>query len=202
MSTHKGEKDECTSKTTAQTIHVSADKFSRAETDFYFGGAVKEAGGIGKFFHHRVPAAIDNQTVVRMNRDTLYSSGVFDLDAGPVTIKLPDPGKRFRSMQIVNEDQYTLKVVYDAGSYTLDRDTIGTRYVIAIIRPRLSTPTILRTLNKSTRCRMPPRSSRPAQANSKFRIGTWKARRKSVKPSQSLDQACPTQRRCSGARTR
>lgn len=61
------------------------------------GSAVKEAGGIGKFFHHRVSADIDNQTVVRMNRDTLYSSAVFDLDAGPVTFKLPDSGGRFRS---------------------------------------------------------------------------------------------------------
>jgi hypothetical protein len=34
------------------------------------------------------------QTVIRMNRDTLYSAGVFDLDAGPVTFALPDPGKR------------------------------------------------------------------------------------------------------------
>ena len=66
---------------------------------------VKE-GGFGKFDHRREPAPIDNQTVIRLNRDTLYSSAVFDLDAGPVTITLPDAGKRFMSLQIINEDHY------------------------------------------------------------------------------------------------
>ena len=47
------------------------------------------------------PSSIDAQDVVRMNRDTLYSSGVFDLDAAPVTITLPDAGKRFMSMQVI-----------------------------------------------------------------------------------------------------
>ena len=60
----------------------------------------------------RTPASIDNQAVVRMNRDTLYASGVFDLDAGPVTITLPDAGKRFMSMQVIDEDEYTPMVVY------------------------------------------------------------------------------------------
>ena len=38
--------------------------------------------------------------MIRLNRDTLYSSAVFDLDAGPVTITLPDAGKRFMSMLV------------------------------------------------------------------------------------------------------
>ena len=75
----------------------------------------------GKFLHRREPAAIDNQTVIRLNRDTLYSAAVFDLDAGPVTVTLPDAGKRFMSMQIINEDQYMPAVVYGAGSHTLTR---------------------------------------------------------------------------------
>jgi hypothetical protein len=37
-----------------------------------------------------------------MNRDTLYSSAVFDLDAAPVTITLLHPGKRFMSMQVTS----------------------------------------------------------------------------------------------------
>ena len=50
-------------------------------------------GGLGKFHHRREPARIDDQTVIRLNRDTLYSSAVFDLDAGPATITLPDAGQ-------------------------------------------------------------------------------------------------------------
>ena len=40
---------------------------------------------------------------------------MFDLDAGPVTITLPDAGKRFMSLQVISEDQYAPMVVYGAG---------------------------------------------------------------------------------------
>jgi hypothetical protein len=88
---------------TGNPVPVTPDNFVRAETDLYFGNAVKD-GGVGKFFHHRTPTSIDQQSVIRMNRDTLYSAAVFDLDAGPVTITLPAAGKRFMSMQVINED--------------------------------------------------------------------------------------------------
>jgi hypothetical protein len=68
-----------------------------------------------------------------MNRDTLYSAAVFDLDAGPVTITLPDAGKRFLSMQVINQDHYTPMVVY-GGSHTLTRAKIGSRYVLTAVR--------------------------------------------------------------------
>src|SRR5580698_9476895 len=74
-------------------VPVTPDNFARAESDMYFGGVAK-SGGFGKFHHSREPAPIDNQTVIRLNRDTLYSSAVFDLDAGPVTVTLPQSGKR------------------------------------------------------------------------------------------------------------
>ena len=69
-----------------------------------------------------------------MNRDTLYSNAVFDLEAAPVTVTLPDSGKRFMSMQIIDEDQYTPMVVYGKGVYTLTKEKIGTRYVMAALR--------------------------------------------------------------------
>jgi hypothetical protein len=37
-------------------------------------------------------------------------------------------------MQVVNQDQYTPAVYYDAGPHTLTRDKIGTRYALAIVR--------------------------------------------------------------------
>ena len=85
-------------------IPVTPDNFARAESDMYFSGVVKN-GGLGKFDHTRDPAPLDKQTVMRLNQDTLYSSAVSDLDAGPVTVTLPDPGKRFMSMQVIDEDQ-------------------------------------------------------------------------------------------------
>ncbi len=115
-------------------VPVTVDNFARAESDLYFGGILKDSGAIGKFLHRREPARIDNQTVIRLNRDTLYSSAVFDLDAGPVTVTLPDAGKRFMSMQVINEDHYVPEVVYGKGDYTLTKDKVGTRYVAVAIR--------------------------------------------------------------------
>jgi hypothetical protein len=126
----------CATSALAQTtVPVTVDNFTRAETDLYFNTGVKQAGGTGKFFHYREPMTIDKQTVVRANRDTLYSSAVLDLDAGPATISLPDAGSRFRSMFVINEDHYIVgDVEYRAGDYTYDRQKAGTRYVMIGLR--------------------------------------------------------------------
>jgi hypothetical protein len=107
------------------TIPVTVDTFVRAETDRYLAANAKDAGGLGKFHHVREPAAIDNQTVIRMNRDTLYSFSVFDLAARPATVTLPDAGKRFMSMQVINQDHYVPFVFYDAKPHTLTQENVG-----------------------------------------------------------------------------
>ncbi|MFP3678382.1 DUF1254 domain-containing protein [Pseudomonas sp. SIMBA_041] len=112
---------------------VTALNFIRAETDQYFAKTVRE-GGFGRLLHDREPTPQDKQTVVRMNRDTLYSSGVFDLDAGPVTLSLPDAGQRFMSMQVFSQDHYVTDVTYTPGPHTYNRDQVGTRYVYVIVR--------------------------------------------------------------------
>ncbi|NVB85368.1 MAG: DUF1254 domain-containing protein [Kofleriaceae bacterium] len=114
-------------------IPVTPDNFNRAESDMYFEKLADE-GGLGVFAHHRQLVEIDRQTVIRSNRDTLYSTAVFDLDAASVTVTLPDPGARFMSMQVIDEDQYTHEVVYASGPYVLNRADIGTRYVLCIVR--------------------------------------------------------------------
>lgn len=114
-------------------VPVTPDNFIRAETDMYFGAVVRK-GGFGKFEHNREALPIDKQTVIRTNRDTLYSGSVFDLDAGPVTITLPDAGQRFASMQVIDEDEYTPSVFYGKGTYTITKETIGNRYALAAVR--------------------------------------------------------------------
>ena len=114
-------------------VLVTADNFIRAESDLYFGKIVSD-GGFGRFTHIRELTPMDKQLVVRSNRDTLYSAGVFDLDGGPVTITMPDPGGRFMSMQVITEDHYVPAVFYGQGEHTLTRDDVGTRYVMVAIR--------------------------------------------------------------------
>ena len=117
----------------SQPVRVSPDNFSRAESDLCFSRLVQQ-GGFGRFYHFRAPTPLDQQTVIRMNRDTLYSGAVFDLDAGPVTVTMPDAGRRFMSLQVINEDQYTLSVHYGAGDRRLTRSDVGTRYVLCGVR--------------------------------------------------------------------
>ena len=79
---------------------VTVENFIRAETDMYLGVVAKQ-GGFATFHHFCDVMPVDAQTVVRANRDTLYSAAIFDLDAGPVTATLPDAGDRFMSMFVI-----------------------------------------------------------------------------------------------------
>lgn len=120
-------------KTDEGKIIVTPDNFVRAESDVYMAAQVTD-GAFGKFKHTREPAPVDRQLIVRLNRDTIYSSGVFDLDAGPVTIGLPDPGERFLSALVINQDHYNPHVFYGAGTHTLTKENVGTRYMMIGVR--------------------------------------------------------------------
>jgi metallo-beta-lactamase class B len=156
---------------------VTLSNFVRAETDRYFAQTASE-GAFGLLRHRRTMAAIDAQDVVRMNRDTLYSHGVFDLDAAPLTVTLPDAGRRFMSMQVISQDHYTADVVYAPGRFTYDRKKVGARYAYVIIRT-LVNPEDPRDLDAAhaLQDRVDTRQARPGT----FEIPEW--------DSVSLDQA-------------
>lgn len=61
-----------------------------------------------------------------MNRGTLFSGAVFDLDAGAVTIALPEARGRFISMQVIDEDEYTDEADYKPGGHIFTKLGIGT----------------------------------------------------------------------------
>jgi hypothetical protein len=74
-------------------IKVNIDNVVRALSDKYIGDWATKAA-FGEIHRFPGPTEIDKQTVERMQRDTIYSMGVFDLTA-PLTISVPDPGGRF-----------------------------------------------------------------------------------------------------------
>ena len=114
-------------------VPVTVDNFVRAESDLAFAKVVK-GDGFGKFNHGRELSPLDNQLVARQNRDTLYSTAVFDMNAGDVTITLPDAGKRCMTLITIDEDHYVVEVVYGAEKYKYTRQKAGTRYLFAAIR--------------------------------------------------------------------
>lgn len=123
---------ETSSSAPTTAVPVTVENFIRAETDLYFGHTATTR--LGRFVPIRAPMPIESQVVIRANRDTLYTRAVFDLDAGPVTVTLPDPGARFMSAQVIDEDQYTPRVIYEPGEHRFTRQDIGTRYMMLGVR--------------------------------------------------------------------
>ena len=119
--------------TNTATVPVNISNFDRAETDSYFTRTVSQ-GAFGKILHNRDVTPVARQNAPRSSRDTLYSAGVFDLEAAPVTVTLPVTGGRFMSMEVISEDHYVIEVVYAPGRFTYTQNKVGTRYVMLVIR--------------------------------------------------------------------
>jgi hypothetical protein len=89
--------------------------------------------GVNKWWHLYEPVPLDKQTVIRMNRDTLYSSAIVDISEG-ATLTLPDAGERYMSVMVVNEDHYINKIYHKGGTYKLTMKEFGTPYVSISVR--------------------------------------------------------------------
>lgn len=117
---------------------VTQETYCRAESDRTFLNATKLAGGVNRFFHFRGVTPLDRQTVVRMNRDTLYSPSVVDTSKG-ATITVPQmPDGRYCSVLMIDNDHYCPGVIYEPGTHPLPRDT---KYLGVLVRIQLLNPT-------------------------------------------------------------
>jgi hypothetical protein len=113
--------------------HVNVDNFVRAETDRMLAAMVQQAGGVNHLGHNRTPTPLDQQAVIRMNRDTLYSFAVVDISGG-ATVTVPESGDRYVSVMVVNQDHYVNRIFHDAGEYPLTVDEFDTPYVLVAAR--------------------------------------------------------------------
>jgi hypothetical protein len=115
------------------SIAVNVDNFVRAESDRMFASFVEEAGGVNRLNHRRTPTAVDQQPVIRMNRDTLYSAAVVDISSD-ATLTIPDAGERYLSVMVVNQDHYINRVFHEAGQHTLTLEEFDTPWVAVAAR--------------------------------------------------------------------
>lgn len=112
---------------------VNVDNFVAAETNRMFADLQRDAGGVNVFSHNRVPASVAHQTVVRMNRDTLYSFAVVDISAG-ATITIPEYGERYVSVMVVNADHLVNGLFHDAGIHELTQERFESPHVMVAAR--------------------------------------------------------------------
>ena len=119
---------------TTGTVKVNPDTYIRAETDRTFHNISQQAGGVNRWFYIRKPTPLNQQTVVRMNLDTLYSASIVDTSKGATVTIPPLPAGRFMSVLLVDNDHYAPAVYYAPGTYNLPRDT---KYLAVIVRTQV-----------------------------------------------------------------
>lgn len=117
---------------------VTPENYIRAETDFAFADSFKSAGNkTNQFFYITEPTPLDNQPIIRMNRDTLYASAVVDTEGG-ATVTIPEfPDDRYFSVYVIDNDHYAVDVFYTPGTHEIKSDT---KFVTVIQRIELRDP--------------------------------------------------------------
>ncbi len=101
---------------------VTPETYARAEVDESYKNIVKEVGP-NKFRHDRSLMPLDKQPAVTMNRDTVYSFGVFYVPKG-TTITLPKSNdNRYQSAMIMQNDNFTDQVFYAPGTFEIKSET-------------------------------------------------------------------------------
>ncbi len=114
-------------------IPVTVENFVRAETNRMFATLQAGAGGINRLNHSRAPTPIDDQPVIRMNRDTLYSIAIVDVSQG-ATVTVPDGGDRYISVMVVNQDHFINRVLHEPGEHDLTAGELETPWVAVAAR--------------------------------------------------------------------
>lgn len=130
----------CASQEGAETerttgIEVTKANFALAETDRYMSEHSADHA-INTIRHSREPSGPDNQFVITENMDVLYSHAVVDTEGG-ATITNPT-WDYFSVIQIIDENHYTLGVLYPGESVTLSPEDLTTgRYLFLNMRTGL-----------------------------------------------------------------
>lgn len=112
---------------------VNVRNFTTIESAIMFGRTVEIAGGTDRFVSLRQPTQVDQQPVIRMQRDTLYSAAVIDISEGAGVV-LPDAGGRYLSAQVMDADHYTNAIFHAPGTHRLTMDQFDTEFVQVTVR--------------------------------------------------------------------
>ena len=122
------------SDTAPELVPVTLDNYKWAESDLAFANVTKFVG-TNQFLHFPVDKFdLDNQTVVRMNRDTIYSGAILNVSEG-ATVTLPESDGRYMSAMVVQNDHYIDQVFKTPGTHVIESDT---DFVLLAVRIRIN----------------------------------------------------------------
>jgi hypothetical protein len=101
---------------------VTPDNYVEAEVDVTFTQIVRDVGS-NKFRHDGSLIPLDKQPAVTMNRDTIYSFGIFHAPKGTI-ISLPKSrDDRYQSAMILQTDHYIDQTFYAPGTFEINSQT-------------------------------------------------------------------------------
>ena len=129
-------------------VIVNVENFIISETHMYMKKYFEKIGQVNTFFHHR-DFKIDN-SVIRMNLDTLYSLAIIDLKDGPVSIVLPQIDDRYFSCYVLDEMHYEVLFTKSGGTHTFKPENHQGRYLVCVMRilVKQRTPEEIQLVNK------------------------------------------------------
>ena len=115
-------------------VDVTALNYVPAKTAMQFDKYLAKANGkLNLFAHGGSVAGIYSRSSKRLNRDTLYSVAIVDISKD-ASIVMPEPGGRYMSVQVINEDAFTNKIFHGEGRHDLSLKEFDTPYVWLLVR--------------------------------------------------------------------
>jgi hypothetical protein len=126
-------KTETTATKTDSLEKVTPENYAFAEVDITFKNIVDEVGS-NKFRHDRNLIPLDKQPAVTMNRNTIYSFGIFYAPKGTKLTLPKSKDDRYMSAMILQNDHYIDQVFYGEGTYEIK---VATEFVGIAIRTQV-----------------------------------------------------------------
>jgi hypothetical protein len=135
---------------------VTKENYVEAETDWYFSG-VQNNAGVNTWMHD-APVGIDNQQVIRSNRDVVYSIAIVDVSQG-ATFTVPN-SEHYQIIHLMDEQHLSHQVVSRGESLTINADDINGEYVYLLARTKIAGND---TAERQAQLKIEANSSRPYQ---------------------------------------
>ena len=122
---------------------LTEENFGLAESQMIFMKYINDiaaqtnTNGVGVFMHNKKAADPKDKTVVRINFDTQYSVAILDLNE-EATLIMPETNGRYQSAWFITEEHYNPMAINEPGTYKINKENIGARYVMLVIRTQVN----------------------------------------------------------------